>query len=69
MSKNFTHYGYMIGCDARINKKFRVRVNLRETKTMWITEKGSRFNKKTLSLVGEYWPLYKLQSEPVKKED
>jgi hypothetical protein len=65
----YTHYGYMVGCDARTPAKFKKRVNLRETKTMWITESGTKFSKKTLCVAGcGDWPLYELQPEPTRKE-
>lgn len=64
MKKVFTHYGYIVGADSRTPKDYRRKVKLRETKTMWVTEKGSRFSKRLLTTPGMDWPLYCLDGEP-----
>jgi hypothetical protein len=64
MSNVFTHEGYIVGNDARTSKNYRRKVRLRQTKTLWIAEDGSRFNKKWLVNPGTNWPLYCLESEP-----
>jgi len=58
MKKVYTHIGVIVGADARTNPKYRRNVLLRKTKTMWITEGGSRFR---LSGRGTGdWPMYDL---------
>jgi len=63
MSK-YTHTGYIVGADARTRDDYRRKVNLRATKTMWISECGQRFRRREGALsegrgFGN-WPLYQL---------
>jgi len=63
------HVGYIVGHCASIRNEYRRKVLLRETKTVWITEYGTKFNKRTLHMVCLGRPMYKLESEPVKQGD
>jgi len=62
--KEYTHTGYIVGADTRTPKDYRKKVNLRATKTMWVTKSGMRFRRDKRefwngSSFGD-WPLYQL---------
>jgi len=69
MKNDFIYEGYIVGRDNRVSKSYREKVKLRETKTMWITEKGTKFSKKWLTTTGSDWPMYNLEDEPKLIED
>jgi len=61
----YTHVGWIVGCDARTPAGYRRKVRLRETKTLWVSECRRRFSKRVyLQETGQEWPLYQLESEP-----
>lgn len=69
MKKNkFTHYGYVVGVDARVPRDYIRKIKLRQTKMFWVDKAGCKFRKRSLYVPGE-WPLYKLRGEPVMLED
>lgn len=45
MNKKLTHVGYVIGCNSTMPKDYKRKVLLRETKTTWVTEHGSKYRK------------------------
>lgn len=61
----YSFIGYIVGRDARVSDDYRRKVKLRETKTLYVSESGRRFKKSNLAAPG-LWPMYQLESEPVR---
>ena len=60
MKKVFTHTGYVVGVDERTPKEYRRKVELRETKTMWVSSGGQCFIKNRNGHAPGKWPKWKL---------
>ena len=58
--RRFTHTGYVEGVDSRSPKGYRRKVELRETKTLWISRDNQRFSKKRDGLVPGDLPMWRL---------
>ena len=53
--------GRVIGCDARTPKGYFYKVILRETKTLYITETGSKYSKHSgYPVPKQSWPMHRL---------
>ena len=62
----FTHFGYIVGCDARTPVNYKRKVNLRETKMFWISENGFRFSKKHYGKTSGSWPMWRIDLKSIK---
>ena len=57
----FTHTAYLVGCDSRTPEGYKRLLNLRATKTLWISKDGGKY-KKTNGYPSPRanWPMYRL---------
>lgn len=61
----WTHTGRVVGCDARTAPGYSRRVQLRETKTLWVSSCGLRFSKKWDGAEPGRWPRTRLDLSTV----
>lgn len=65
MTNKLTHVGIVRGSDRRTPDGYCYRAKLRETANFWVTEKGTKYRKKTGSALGS-WPMYRLDITTIK---
>ena len=61
MEKKYTHSGIVLSLTGKL------RVKLRETKTMWISPSGQRFRKGAGFIVGDTYPHNQLDLNSIKE--
>lgn len=67
MKSRYTHTGIISGYDNRVGGK-KIKCQFRETKTLWISSLGRKFNKISgRKSPHEDWPLYSLSIDTIKK--
>ena len=63
---SMTHEGIVRGNDSRTPRDFQKRVLLRETKTLWVSEAGTKYRKKGGHMTNGDWPLLHLDLSTVR---
>lgn len=63
--RRYTHVGYVTGVDSRSPKGYKRKVQLRETKTFWVSRNNMRFSKKRDGLVPGDWPMWRLDLKSI----